>query len=78
MIPDPRSTVTLCGHPEAVNGHCAFEGDPAREIAPCGNRWQLCPFPKCQPPAQVPGDPGCPFCRGAGNCVECDPETAWK
>jgi len=26
----------------------------------------------------VPGDPDCPFCRGEGDCVECDPDTDWK
>jgi hypothetical protein len=80
---------TLCGHPEAWNGHCAFEGsgipqaavqaahdaafdgppdlDDVREmleaaapymvagwLPPCANRWQLCEWPQCQPPAQVP------------------------
>jgi len=61
--PDPRSTVTLCGHPESVNGHCAFEGDPVRKIAPCGNRWQLCAWPQCQASAQVP------LCVPGNDCI---------
>jgi hypothetical protein len=32
MLPGPASTVTLCGHPEAVNGHCGTGG--------CGARWE--------------------------------------
>ena len=26
----------------------------------------------------VPGDPDCPYCHGRGDCLECDPGTAWK
>lgn len=25
-----------------------------------------------------PAKTACPFCRGLGDCIECDPETAWK
>jgi hypothetical protein len=40
MLPEPASTVTLCGHPEAVNGHCGTGG--------CGNDWRLCAWPQCR------------------------------
>jgi len=55
MVPDPRSTVTLCGHAEYAKGECAVPG--------CANSWQACP--ECGPAggAEMPSN-------GAGNdCI---------